>query len=79
MARNTEMTSRLDASSYLWWALLCFARGLVIVVPMAVLVVMFNRMGMSNTKAMLVSSLLLLPLALRPLAMTMVKGNRSAK
>lgn len=79
MARNTEMTSRLDASSYLWWALLCFARGLVLVVPMAVLVVMFNRMGMSNTKAMLVSSLLLLPLALRPLAMTMVKGNRSAK
>ena len=79
MARNTEMTSRLDASSYLWWALLCFARGLVLVVPLAVLVVMFNRMGMSNTKAMLVSSLLLLPLALRPLAMTMVKGNRSAK
>lgn len=79
MARNTEMTSRLDASSYLWWALLCFARGLVLVVPLAVLVVMFNRMGMSNTKAMLVSSLLLLPLALRPLAMTMIKGNRSAK
>ena len=73
------MTSRLDASSYLWWALLCFARGLVIVVPLAVLVVMFNRMGMSNAKAMLVSSLLLLPLALRPLAMTMIKGNRSAK
>ena len=74
-----EMTSRLDASSYLWWALLCFARGLVLVVPLAVLVVMFNRMGMSNAKAMLVSSLLLLPLALRPLAMTMIKGNRSAK
>ena len=79
MARKTEMTSRHDASSYLWWALLSFARGLVVVMPLAVLVVMFNRMGMSNTKAMLVSSLLLLPLALRPLAMTMVRGAKSAK
>lgn len=79
MARNTEMTTRPDASSCLWWALLCFARGVVMVVPLAVLVVMFNRMGMSNTKAMLVSSLLLLPLALRPLATTMVRGARSAK
>lgn len=69
MVRNTETTTgHEDFPTRLWWPLLCFARGLVIVVPLAVLVVMLNRLGMSNAMATLVTSLLLLPLASRPLA-----------
>ena len=46
--------------------LLCFARGMVVVMLMAVTLVMFNRLDMSNGVATLVTSLFLLPLTLRP-------------
>lgn len=57
---------------HLSWPLTCFARGMVVVMPMAVTLVMFNRLGMSNTMAALATSFLLLPLAMRPLLAPLV-------
>ncbi len=69
MERKTGTTSTGKRPAILfWWLLLCLTRGMVVVMPLAVLVVMFNRMGMSSTAAALYTSLLLLPLALRPLS-----------
>ena len=61
------------------WPLLCFIRGLVVVMLMAVTLVMFNRMGMSNTAAAIVTSLFLLPMALRPFLSIVVESAGKPK
>ena len=61
----TYMTALSPSKAALLGCLLAFARGLVLVMVMALPMVMLKRLGMSNSWAAFNTALLLLPFVLR--------------